>query len=150
MSKPYLSPPESEMVELLSTLIEQYEAVENPTPDCSPAEMLEHLLEVRGLSKAQLAREAGIPRSRNPKAVCSDPLQRVSLNRLKADTTNWQDGGPFASHRNQTRPLLPRAVEPVCYGGLIDRIYVLMTTRRGSPTPPFALTGGLILLMERL
>jgi HTH-type transcriptional regulator/antitoxin HigA len=63
MSKPYLSPPESEMVELLSTLIEQYEAVEYPTPDCSPAEMLEHLLEARGLSKAQLARDADIPRS---------------------------------------------------------------------------------------
>ena len=51
------------MVELLSTLIEQYEEVEYPTPDCSPAEMLEHLLEVRALSKAQLARAAGIPRS---------------------------------------------------------------------------------------
>jgi HTH-type transcriptional regulator/antitoxin HigA len=63
MGKPELSRPESEMVELLSTLIEQYEAVEYPTPDCSPAEMLEHLLEVRALSKAQLARDAGIPRS---------------------------------------------------------------------------------------
>ena len=63
MSKPVLSRPESEMVELLSTLIEQYEEVEYPTPDCSAAEMLEHLLEVRALSKAQLARDAGIPRS---------------------------------------------------------------------------------------
>jgi HTH-type transcriptional regulator/antitoxin HigA len=51
------------MVELLSTLIEQFEAVEHPTPECSPAQMLEHLLEVRGLSKAQLARDAAIPRS---------------------------------------------------------------------------------------
>src|SRR5207247_10536481 len=63
MSKPVLSRPESEMVELLSTLIEQYEEVEYPTPDCSTAEMLEHLLEVRALSKAQLARDAGMPRS---------------------------------------------------------------------------------------
>jgi HTH-type transcriptional regulator/antitoxin HigA len=63
MSKPFPSPAESEMVELLSTLIEQFEAVEHPTPECSPAQMLEHLLEVRGLSKAQLARDAAIPRS---------------------------------------------------------------------------------------
>src|SRR5260370_42135251 len=63
MSKPVLSRPESEMVELLSTLIEQYEEAEYPTPDCSTAEMLEHLLEVRALRQAQLAREAGIPRS---------------------------------------------------------------------------------------
>jgi HTH-type transcriptional regulator/antitoxin HigA len=63
MRKPLLSPPESEMVELLSMLIEQYEAVEYPTPESSPADILEHLLEVRSLSKAQLARDTGIPRS---------------------------------------------------------------------------------------
>ena len=63
MSKPHLARAESEMVELLSMLIEQYETLENPTPECSPAEMLEHLLEVRGVSKAQLARDTGIPRS---------------------------------------------------------------------------------------
>jgi HTH-type transcriptional regulator/antitoxin HigA len=63
MSKPHLSPAESEMVELLSLLLEQYEAVEHPTPECAPAEMLEHLLEARTITKARLARETGIPRS---------------------------------------------------------------------------------------
>ena len=63
MNKPHLSPPESEMVDLLSLLIEQYEAVEYPTPECSPAEILQHLLEARGITKAQLARDTGIPRS---------------------------------------------------------------------------------------
>ena len=63
MSKPHLSAAESQIVGLLSLLIEQYEAVEHPTPECSPAEMLEHFLEVRALTKAQLARDTGIPRS---------------------------------------------------------------------------------------
>ena len=63
MSKPHLAAAESEMVELLSLLIEQYEAVEHPTPECSPAEMLEHLLEARTITKARLARDTGIPRS---------------------------------------------------------------------------------------
>ena len=63
MNKPHLSPSESEMVDLLSLLIEQYEAVEYPTPECSPAEILQHLLEARGITKAQLARDTGIPRS---------------------------------------------------------------------------------------
>ena len=63
MGKPHLAAAASEMVELLSLLIEQYEAVEHPTPDCSPAEMLEHLLEARTITKARLARDTGIPRS---------------------------------------------------------------------------------------
>ena len=63
MSKPHLAPAESEMVELLSLLLEQYEAVEYPTPECAPAEMLEHLLEARAITKARLAREIGIARS---------------------------------------------------------------------------------------
>src|SRR5437868_935384 len=63
MSKPRLARAESEMVELLSLLIEQYEAIEYPTPESSPAEVLAHLLEVRGITKAQLARDTGIPRS---------------------------------------------------------------------------------------
>jgi HTH-type transcriptional regulator / antitoxin HigA len=63
MSKPHLESAESEMVELLSLLIKQYKAVEHPVPDCSPAEMLEHFLEVRTITKAELARATGIPRS---------------------------------------------------------------------------------------
>jgi HTH-type transcriptional regulator / antitoxin HigA len=63
MRRPHLSRAESEIVELLSLLIEQYEAIELATPECSPAELLEHLLEARRLSKAELARQTAIPRS---------------------------------------------------------------------------------------
>lgn len=51
------------MVELLSLLIEQYESLDDPTPECAPTELLEHLLESREITKARLARDTGIPRS---------------------------------------------------------------------------------------
>ncbi|MEK6262306.1 MAG: hypothetical protein AABP62_27220 [Planctomycetota bacterium] len=43
MSKPKLSRAESEMLELLSMLVEQYESREHPTPQVSAADMQEHL-----------------------------------------------------------------------------------------------------------
>lgn len=61
MTKPSLNQAESEMVELLSTLVEQYESVRYPTPKTSPAETLAHLIEARGVTRSQLARESGIP-----------------------------------------------------------------------------------------
>lgn len=63
MSRPHLGRAQSEMVELLSTLVEQYESAEHPTPDAEPVEILRHLIEARGVTRAALAREAGIPRS---------------------------------------------------------------------------------------
>ena len=42
MNKPKLSRAESEMLELLSMLVEQYESHEHPTPHVSAADMLEH------------------------------------------------------------------------------------------------------------
>ena len=54
---------QSELIELLSTLIEQFEATEHPTPKVAPRDLLAHYLENRGLTRAQLARETGIPRS---------------------------------------------------------------------------------------
>jgi HTH-type transcriptional regulator / antitoxin HigA len=63
MSKPALSRAESEMLELLSVLVEQYESREDPTPQVSAAEMLEHLIESRGITNATLAAQTNIPRS---------------------------------------------------------------------------------------
>lgn len=63
MSKPALSRAESEMLELLSMLVEQYESREHPTPQVSAADMLEHLIESRGITNATLAAETQVPRS---------------------------------------------------------------------------------------
>jgi HTH-type transcriptional regulator/antitoxin HigA len=53
----------SEMIDLLATLIEQYESARHPTPTRSPRDLLSHLLENHGLTRAELARQTGIPRS---------------------------------------------------------------------------------------
>ena len=63
MSKPTLSRAESEMLELLSMLVEQYEGREHPTPRVTAAEMLEHLIRSRGINYATLAAETKISRS---------------------------------------------------------------------------------------
>ena len=63
MNKPELNRAESQMLELLSMLIEQYESREHPTPKVSAAELLAHLLESRAITKAKLAAATNIPRS---------------------------------------------------------------------------------------
>lgn len=54
---------ESDMLELLSMLVEEFESRDHPTPNISPAEMLSHLIAERGVAKAEVARETAIPRS---------------------------------------------------------------------------------------
>lgn len=63
MIKPHLPRAESEMLEVLATLVEQYESIEHPTPETTPAEMLAHLIEAREVSQAELARATSIPAS---------------------------------------------------------------------------------------
>ena len=63
MSRPQLNRAESEMLEMLSMLVEQYESREHPTPSVSAADMLEHLIDARGITNATLAAETNIPRS---------------------------------------------------------------------------------------
>ena len=52
---------ESELIELLATLIEQFEAREGPI-EVSPRELMQHLMEARGVSRAELSAATGIPR----------------------------------------------------------------------------------------
>ncbi len=63
LMRPNLPRAESELVELLATLIEQYESREHPTPLNPPREMLAHLIEARGVAQADVARATGISRS---------------------------------------------------------------------------------------
>jgi HTH-type transcriptional regulator/antitoxin HigA len=61
--RPNLSRAESELVEVLATLIEQYESREYPTPKAPPREMLAHLIDARGSTQATVANATRIPRS---------------------------------------------------------------------------------------
>ena len=63
LMKPHPSRAESEIIEVLATLVEQYESREHPTPQASARRILAHLMEARGVSRAALARATGIPRS---------------------------------------------------------------------------------------
>ena len=63
LMKPHPSRGESELIELMALLIEQYESMKYATPHLPAAKILDHLMESRRLSRAELARATGIPRS---------------------------------------------------------------------------------------
>jgi HTH-type transcriptional regulator/antitoxin HigA len=63
MKRPKLSTAERTLLELLSKLVNDYEEELYPTPDVSPRDILQHLLESRGESQAEFARAVGISRS---------------------------------------------------------------------------------------
>ena len=81
MNKSELTRDESQMLELLSMLVEQYESREHPTPHVSVAAMLEHLIESRGITNATLAAQTQVPRS-----IITDILagrRRISLGNVR-------------------------------------------------------------------
>jgi HTH-type transcriptional regulator/antitoxin HigA len=60
--QPKLPKAQGMFLELLATLVAQYESQMYPAPEASPADVLEHLIDERGLTNAELARATGIPR----------------------------------------------------------------------------------------
>jgi len=63
LMRPNLPRAESELVEVLSTLVEQYESRDQPTPKGTQRAMLAHLLEARQSTQADVSRATGLPRS---------------------------------------------------------------------------------------
>jgi HTH-type transcriptional regulator/antitoxin HigA len=55
-----LSVDEEDYLEVLEDLIEKYEAEDYPTPRASAADMLRHLIEVKGTTEAEVAAATGI------------------------------------------------------------------------------------------
>jgi antitoxin component HigA of HigAB toxin-antitoxin module len=53
---------QEDLLELLSSLVGHYEERCFPAPDVPPGLVLAHLIDVRGVSRADLARATGIPR----------------------------------------------------------------------------------------
>jgi HTH-type transcriptional regulator / antitoxin HigA len=58
-TKPDLTPEEEEAIELLTLLIERYEAERYPVPDAEPADVLRFLLDRNGLSQRDIAADLG-------------------------------------------------------------------------------------------
>jgi HTH-type transcriptional regulator/antitoxin HigA len=63
MKKSRLTKAEGKLLDLLAKLIDDYEETIYPTPEVSPSRMLKHLIDAKGTTQAELARETGIPRS---------------------------------------------------------------------------------------
>jgi len=53
------TPEEGEAIELLTLLIERYEAKRYPVPDADPVDVLRFLLELNGLSQRDIRKELG-------------------------------------------------------------------------------------------
>ncbi len=58
-AKPDPTPEEEEAIELLTLLIERYEAQHYPVPDADPVDVLRFLLDQNGLSQRDIAAELG-------------------------------------------------------------------------------------------
>jgi HTH-type transcriptional regulator/antitoxin HigA len=63
MKKPRLTKAEGKLLDLLAKLIDDYEETIYPTPEVPPSRMLKHLIEAKGTTQAELARQTGVPRS---------------------------------------------------------------------------------------
>ncbi len=55
-----LTPAEADYLDVLSDLVERYETEHHHIEDVSDADMLEHLIDARGVTQADVARGAGI------------------------------------------------------------------------------------------
>ena len=51
------------LIEVLATLVENYESREHPTPESTPASMLAHCIEAREITAAQVSKDTGIPKA---------------------------------------------------------------------------------------
>lgn len=78
-----LSRSQEDLLELLSMLVVRYEERVVPSAAVSPGQLLAHLLEDRGVSRAELARQTGIARQTITNIVNSGrPVSRANRERL--------------------------------------------------------------------
>ena len=63
MKKPRLTGAERKLLELMAKLVNDYEETIYPTPEVSPADIIEHLIDAKGISQAALARQTGVSRT---------------------------------------------------------------------------------------
>jgi HTH-type transcriptional regulator/antitoxin HigA len=81
LMRPDPSPDVSAMIELLALIIEAWETEHYPTPESSPEQMLNHLMEARGILAAEVALELGI----SPSTLSNyrSGKRRLPLDRVK-------------------------------------------------------------------
>jgi HTH-type transcriptional regulator/antitoxin HigA len=74
---------ERDYLDVLSDLIERYEAEAHPIPAAPDAEILAHLIEAKGVSQADVAREVGVAESTISEVLAGKrKLNRTHIGRL--------------------------------------------------------------------
>ncbi len=63
LDRPNLGRDERDYLDVLSSLVERFEESRHPVPASTDAELLAHLLEARGVTQAEVARDTGIAES---------------------------------------------------------------------------------------
>ena len=85
LDKPKLTKAERDYLEVLTDLVEKYEAEAYPAEPASDAEMLAHLLDARGMSQTELAAKVGIAGSTLSEVLHGKrQLRREHISRLSA------------------------------------------------------------------
>jgi HTH-type transcriptional regulator/antitoxin HigA len=67
--EPHPSRSKAMLLDLLATLVANYEERNCPMPELPPGDLLAYLIEQRGITRAELARQVGIPRQRLTNAI---------------------------------------------------------------------------------
>jgi antitoxin component HigA of HigAB toxin-antitoxin module len=80
-----------------SDLVATYEDAHHPIGPATDADLLRHFLEARGVTRAELGRQAGIPRSSISEVLAGEePFTRPMIRKLAADF--GVDGGVLAAN----------------------------------------------------
>jgi HTH-type transcriptional regulator / antitoxin HigA len=80
-----LSAAEQDYLDVLGDLVERYETKHHAIGDVADADVLEHLLEARGVTQAAVARATGIAESRLSEVLRGKPqLTRAQITKLAA------------------------------------------------------------------
>lgn len=83
MCKPKLTRAEDDLLELLASLVTQYERTRFPAPDVTPAAMLAHLLEARGATVEDVSAATTIAKRTLAKFLAgSQPIDATSRAQL--------------------------------------------------------------------
>ena len=67
--EPHLPKAKAQLLDLIATLVADYEEKHIPLPDLSPGELLAFLIGERGITRAELARQTDIPRQKITNAI---------------------------------------------------------------------------------
>jgi HTH-type transcriptional regulator/antitoxin HigA len=73
----------AQLLDLLAALAADYEEQRFPVPDLKPGELLKFLIDERGITRAELARQTGIPRQKITNAITGTrPLSKGNAIKL--------------------------------------------------------------------